>query len=98
MTPFLVMLDDLLPEKSGWKVLKYIRTISSRVIILTVCRRLNQKITRFDQGTDDYYEDRDRAVDQEMKRIRRTLQNWAIGAGDIYTLRELGYRFYVNEK
>lgn len=61
MSPFLILLDDMLSGKSEWKVLKYIRTISSRcVIILTVCRRLNQKITGFHQGTDDYYEGSDR--------------------------------------
>ncbi|MGG1444153.1 hypothetical protein ABE354_19240 [Brevibacillus laterosporus] len=99
MSPFLILLDDMLSGKSEWKVLKYIRTISSHcVIILTVCRRLNQKITGFHQGTDDYYEGSDRAVDQEMKRIRRTWQNWPIGASEIRTLRELGYRFCVNEK
>ncbi|TPG74783.1 DNA-binding response regulator [Brevibacillus laterosporus] len=55
VTPSLVLLDVMLPRQSGWKVLEYIRSKSScLVIMLTALGQLDQKITGLNQGADDY--------------------------------------------
>jgi len=53
--PDLVLLDVMLPEMSGWEVLKYIRERSAcPVIMMTALGQTDQKLKGFNQGADDY--------------------------------------------
>lgn len=53
--PQLVLLDIMLPDMDGWSVLHYIREKGScPVIMLTALGDLDNKLTGFNQGADDY--------------------------------------------
>lgn len=53
--PDLVLLDIMLPEKNGWRVLEEIRDTSScPIIMLTALGDVNYRLEGFDQGADDY--------------------------------------------
>lgn len=53
--PDLVLLDIMLPGKSGWAILKDIRSISSKpVIMLTALGDVNYRLEGFQEGVDDY--------------------------------------------
>jgi len=53
--PDLVLLDIMLPEKNGWRILEEIRGISScPIIMLTALGDVNYRLEGFDQGVDDY--------------------------------------------
>ncbi|KZE51666.1 response regulator transcription factor [Brevibacillus parabrevis] len=53
--PDLVLLDVMLPERSGWEILQYIREKSAcPVIILTALGQTDQKLKGLNQGADDY--------------------------------------------
>ena len=53
--PDLVLLDIMLPEKNGWRILEEIRGISScPIIMLTALGDVNYRLEGFDQGADDY--------------------------------------------
>ncbi len=53
--PSLVLLDVMLPGKSGWEILKDIRAISScPVIMLTALGDVNYKLEGLNSGADDY--------------------------------------------
>ncbi len=43
------------------------------------------------------YEGSDRAVDLSVKRLRQSLSHWSSDAGEIRTLRGMGYQFWINE-
>jgi len=51
----LVLLDVMLPEMDGWRVLNFIRERSScPVIMLTALGQIDQKLIGLNQGADDY--------------------------------------------
>jgi len=53
--PDLVLLDVMLPERSGWEVLQYIREKSAcPVIMITALGQTDQKLKGLNQGADDY--------------------------------------------
>ncbi|EJL40592.1 response regulator with CheY-like receiver domain and winged-helix DNA-binding domain [Brevibacillus sp. CF112] len=53
--PDLVLLDLMLPERSGWEILQYIREKSAcPVIIMTALGQTDQKLKGLNQGADDY--------------------------------------------
>ncbi|MGE7114286.1 response regulator transcription factor [Lysinibacillus sp. NPDC047702] len=53
--PDLVLLDIMLPEKNGWRILEEVRGISScPIIMLTALGDVNYRLEGFDQGADDY--------------------------------------------
>lgn len=53
--PDLVILDVMLPGKSGWDILKEIRRKSDcPVIMLTALGDVNYRLTGFNEGADDY--------------------------------------------
>ncbi|MGG1658125.1 response regulator transcription factor [Brevibacillus sp. NRS-1366] len=55
LNPALVLLDVMLPGRSGWSILKYIRTKSScPVIMLTALGQIDNKLTGLNEGADDY--------------------------------------------
>ncbi|MDP5273937.1 response regulator transcription factor [Chengkuizengella axinellae] len=184
VSPALVLLDVMLPNGSGWEILKQIRNKSAcPVIMLTALGQINDRLSGLEQGADDYivkpfdpdeviarikavlrrpnklletgekvrfgslvvdleahsvtlnnenielnprdlslflffvkhpnqtfsreqlldlvwgmdYDGSDRAVDLAVKRIRKSLKEWASSDGEIKTLRGLGYQFSVNE-
>ncbi|WP_028563758.1 response regulator transcription factor [Paenibacillus pinihumi] len=43
------------------------------------------------------YDGSDRAVDLSIKRLRQSLSHWSAGAGEIRTLRGMGYQFWLKE-
>ncbi|WP_312111026.1 response regulator transcription factor [Brevibacillus reuszeri] len=55
MGPALVLLDVMLPGRSGWSILEYIRAKSScPVIMLTALGQIENKLAGLGQGADDY--------------------------------------------
>ncbi|WP_366924284.1 response regulator transcription factor [Metallumcola ferriviriculae] len=55
LNPALVILDVMLPGRNGWEILKFIRQRSScPVIMLTALGQVDQKISGFKKGADDY--------------------------------------------
>ena len=55
LNPSLVLLDVMLPGKSGWDILGYIREKSAcPVIMLTALGQINHKLTGLNTGADDY--------------------------------------------
>jgi len=53
--PTLVLLDVMLPGLDGWSVLKRIREKSTcPVIMLTACGEIEDRLTGFNEGADDY--------------------------------------------
>ncbi|MGE7919273.1 response regulator transcription factor [Viridibacillus sp. NPDC093762] len=53
--PNLVLLDIMLPRKSGWEILKEIRQISTcPVIMLTALGEVNYRLEGLNEGADDY--------------------------------------------
>ncbi|MEX3624382.1 response regulator transcription factor [Viridibacillus arvi] len=53
--PNLVLLDIMLPGKSGWEILKEIRQISTcPVIMLTALGEVNYRLEGLNEGADDY--------------------------------------------
>lgn len=53
--PALVLLDVMLPGRSGWYILEYIRAKSScPVIMLTALGQIDNKLTGLHRGADDY--------------------------------------------
>lgn len=55
LTPSLVLLDVMLPGKSGWDILAYIRERSScPVIMLTALGQISHKLNGLNKGADDY--------------------------------------------
>ncbi|MFD2370213.1 response regulator transcription factor [Brevibacillus sp. GCM10020057] len=53
--PALVLLDVMLPGRSGWSILEYIRNKSScPVIMLTALGQIDNKLMGLHQGADDY--------------------------------------------
>ena len=52
----LIILDVMLPKLNGFEILKEIRNknINSKVIMLTAKSMLDDKLTGFDAGADDY--------------------------------------------
>lgn len=53
--PDLVLLDVMLPERSGWDILQYIREKSAcPVIMITALGQTDQKLKGLNQGADDY--------------------------------------------
>lgn len=53
--PALVLLDVMLPGRSGWSILEYIRAKSScPVIMLTALGQIDNKLAGLYQGADDY--------------------------------------------
>ncbi|MGN7470845.1 response regulator transcription factor [Brevibacillus sp. SAFN-007a] len=53
--PDLVLLDLMLPERSGWEILQEIREKSAcPVIIMTALGQTDQKLKGLNQGADDY--------------------------------------------
>jgi len=55
VNPALVLLDVMLPGRSGWSILEYIRAKSScPVIMLTALGQIENKLAGLGQGADDY--------------------------------------------
>ncbi|MFP3388391.1 response regulator transcription factor [Brevibacillus sp. SIMBA_040] len=55
VNPALVLLDVMLPGRSGWSILEYIRGKSScPVIMLTALGQIENKLAGLGQGADDY--------------------------------------------
>lgn len=55
VSPALVLLDVMLPGRSGWSILEYIRNKSScPVIMLTALGQIDNKLMGLHQGADDY--------------------------------------------
>ncbi|MFJ9500574.1 response regulator transcription factor [Brevibacillus centrosporus] len=55
VSPALVLLDVMLPGRSGWSILEYIRKKSScPVIMLTALGQIDNKLMGLHQGADDY--------------------------------------------
>lgn len=55
INPALVLLDVMLPGRSGWSILEYIRAKSScPVIMLTALGQIDNKLAGLHQGADDY--------------------------------------------
>ncbi|WP_289140677.1 response regulator transcription factor [uncultured Brevibacillus sp.] len=55
MSPALVLLDVMLPGRSGWSILEYIRAKSScPVIMLTALGQIENKLAGLGRGADDY--------------------------------------------
>ncbi|WP_134685328.1 response regulator transcription factor [Brevibacillus migulae] len=55
LNPSLVLLDVMLPGKSGWDILANIRSKSAcPVIMLTALGQINHKLTGLNTGADDY--------------------------------------------
>ncbi|MFA4134042.1 MULTISPECIES: response regulator transcription factor [unclassified Brevibacillus] len=53
--PALVLLDVMLPGRSGWSILEYIRAKSScPVIMLTALGQIDNKLAGLNKGADDY--------------------------------------------
>lgn len=53
--PDIILLDVMLPEKNGWKILKEIRQESScPVIMLTALGDVNYRLEGLNEGADDY--------------------------------------------
>ncbi|MBO9129024.1 response regulator transcription factor [Bacillus sp. 165] len=53
--PSLVLLDVMLPYRSGWDILQQIRQMSScPVIMLTALGQMKEKLQGFSEGADDY--------------------------------------------
>lgn len=54
-SPSLVLLDVMLPGRSGWSILEYIRKKSAcPVIMLTALGQIDNKLMGLNQGADDY--------------------------------------------
>ncbi|MFG0214331.1 response regulator transcription factor [Brevibacillus porteri] len=55
LNPALVLLDVMLPGRSGWSILEYIRAKSScPVIMLTALGQIDNKLAGLNKGADDY--------------------------------------------
>lgn len=55
ISPALVLLDVMLPGRSGWSILEYIRAKSScPVIMITALGQIDNKLAGLNQGADDY--------------------------------------------
>jgi two-component system, OmpR family, response regulator VicR len=55
INPALVLLDVMLPGRSGWSILAYIRSKSAcPVIMLTALGQIDNKLAGLQQGADDY--------------------------------------------
>ncbi len=53
--PHLVLLDVMLPDISGWEVLREIRKRGKEpVVMVTACRRLEDRVKGLSEGADDY--------------------------------------------
>ena len=77
--PDLVVLDVMLPGKTGWQICDHIRSLSDTpILMLTACSNEEDRIRGFSQGVDDYVTKpfSPREVVERVKAIlRRTLCN-----------------------
>ena len=83
---------------NGAKVLVTPRDLS---VLMLMAENPNQVFTRehlLDSVWGIDYDGSDRAVDLVVKRVRKALENWPSGEGEIRTMHRLGYQFYVNDK
>lgn len=74
ISPSLVLLDVMMPEKDGWAVLKEIRESSScPVIMLTALNDVNYRLDGLNGGADDYIS-KPFIADEVVARIRAVLR------------------------
>jgi len=69
-------------------------------LLLFLAERPQRTFTReqlIDQIWGMDYDGSDRAVDLSVKRLRQSLSHWSQDAGEIRTLRGMGYQFWVKE-
>lgn len=69
-------------------------------LLLFLAERPQRTFTReqlIDQVWGMDYDGSDRAVDLSVKRLRQSLSHWSAEAGEIRTLRGMGYQFWIKE-
>ncbi len=82
-TPDLLILDIMLPEKSGFDVLRELRTAGQRfpVLILTARSQESDVVLGFDFGADDYVT-KPFSTAELLARVRALLRRVQTGAGE----------------
>ena len=81
--PDLVLLDVMLPDISGWDVLREIRNKSNRpVVLLTALGRLDDKVKGLSLGADDYIE-KPFAWEEVRARIAAVMRRYRPGSPGI---------------
>lgn len=86
----LIILDVMLPKKDGFEILKELRKekISSKIIMLTAKTTIEDKMTGFQNGADDYLT-KPFHMDELMARVNIQLKNKTTLEEDILTFKDL---------